>query len=521
MHILIAYLARRLPFYYGWVVLGAAGSSMFVRNAAGSLTFAVFVPLIADETGWSRALIGGAAAVGGLLATGASPPVGWAIDRFGARLVLVLSLVVLGISTIALAWLSVHIAIFYAALAVGRIMFSSPLNVGAATVVGRWFVRQRGRATGLLFLSHSGGMAAFPLVATWVSAAYGWQTAWVVLGVMVYVIALAPAALLVAQRPEDAGLLPDGDRPAREASAPASGPASVPASPPASGAGTDTGTGVGTGTGAEAVAGGSPGPAVSASSITTASSCAEAAAGGSPGPASSSAGTGTGTTAGGRQSQGATPSSAGSGPDSGPVSGDGEEAQWTARQAMRTPALWVLAVGTGFLFLLQSGTNVYQADLLRSRGLDLELAQLSIAVNAAGTGLGSILWGRAVELLRVSHTYALAALVMTLGLAVFIVADTALLGFLAAGLFGVAVAGILVVPPVAYANFFGRQSLGTIRGVTEPFTSLGQAIGAVSSGLVFHFAGGSYTGAFVAYAALGALTAGALLLARPPQRLPE
>ena len=472
MHILIIYLARRLPFYYGWVVLGTAGSSMFVRNAAGSLTFAVFVPLIAEDTGWSRALIGGAAAVGGLLATGASPPVGWAIDRFGARLALTLALVALGISTIALAWLSVHIAIFYAALAVGRIMFSSPLNVGAATLVGRWFVRQRGRATGLLFLSHSGGMAAFPLVATWVSAAYGWQTAWIVLGVMVYVIALAPAALLVAQRPEDVGLLPDGDRPARGASHPASSPASGRA-------------------------------------LDTASS-----------PASG-AGVGTGAAAGGRQGQGATPSSAGSGSVSESRSGDVAEAQWTARQAMRTPALWVLAIGTGFLFLLQSGTNVYQADLLRSRGLDLELAQLSIAVNAAGTGLGSILWGRVVELLRVSYTYALAALVMTLGLAVFIVADTALLGFVAAGVFGIAVAGILVVPPVAYANFFGRQSLGTIRGVTEPFTSLGQAIGAVSSGLVYHFAGGSYTGAFVAYAALGALTAGALLLARPPGRLPE
>ena len=50
MHLLIAYISRRTPFYYGWVVLGAAGSSMFVRNAAGSLTFAVFVPLSADET---------------------------------------------------------------------------------------------------------------------------------------------------------------------------------------------------------------------------------------------------------------------------------------------------------------------------------------------------------------------------------------------------------------------------------------------------------------------------------------
>ena len=424
MHVLIAYLSRRLPFYYGWVVLGAAGSSMFVRNAAGSLTFAVFVPLIADDTGWSRALIGGAAAVGGLLATGASPPVGWAIDRFGARVVLVLGLVVIGLSTMAMAWLSVHIAIFYAALAVGRIMFSSPLNVGPATVVGRWFVRQRGRATGLLFLSHSGGMVVFPLVATWVSVAYGWETAWIVLGIMVYGIALLPASLLIAQRPENVGLLPDGDHP------------------------DDVDDTVETST-----------------------------------------------------------------------TSDGQSAdegmEWTTREAIRTPALWVLALGTGFLFLLQSGTNTYQADLLRSKGIDLALSQLSIVVNAVGTGIGSLLWGRVLEKMRVSYTYAIVALVMAVACAIFVVAETVWLAFLGAGLFGVAVAGILVVPPVAYANFFGRQSLGTIRGVTEPFTSLGQAIGAVMSGLVFHLAGG-YGIAFIIYAALGALTAAALLLARPP-----
>ena len=422
MHILITYISQRIPFYYGWIVLGTAGSSMFVRNAAGSLTFAVFVPLIADDTGWSRALIGGAAAVGGLLATGASPPLGWAIDRYGARWVLVLSLIILGLSTIGLAWLSVHVTIFYAAMAVGRIMFSSPLNVGAATVVGRWFVRQRGRATGLLFLSHSGGMVAFPLVATWVSVAYGWQTAWIVLGLMVYAIALAPAALLVAQRPEDVGLRPDGDA-------------------------VDTRT-----------------------------------------------------------------------PDANPVAETGSAAdlEWTTRQAVKTPALWVLAIGTGFLFLLQSGTNVYQADLLRSRGIDLSLSQLSIVVNAAGTGLGSLLWGRILEKVRVSYTYATVALVMAIACAMFVVANSVAVAFLAAGLFGVAVAGILVVPAVAYADFFGRQSLGTIRGVTEPFTSLGQAIGAVASGLVFQFAGG-YGWAFVVYAALGALTASALLLARPPR----
>ena len=422
MHVLIAYISQRIPFYYGWIVLGAAGSSMFVRNAAGSLTFAVFLPIIVDETGWSRALVGGAAAVGGLLATGASPFVGWAIDRYGARLVLVLSLIIIGLSTIAMAWLSVHIAVFYTALAVGRIMFSSPLNLGASTMVARWFVRRRGPATGLLFLSHSSGMVVFPLVATWVSMAYGWQTAWVVLGLMVYVIALAPAALLVTQRPEDVGLLPDGDE-------------------------------------AKSKQAGAAGTAAAGKAVV--------------------------------------------------------QIEWTTRQAVRTPALWVLAVGTGVLFLLQSGTNVYQADLLRSRGIELSLSQISIVVNAAGTGLGSLLWGRVLEKMSVSRTYGIVALLMAVACGLFIKANTVAVAFLAAGLFGVAVGGILVVPSVAYANFFGRQSLGAIRGVTEPFTSMGQAIGAVASGLVFRWAGG-YGIAFAIYAVLGVVVAASVLLVSPP-----
>ena len=58
-------LAHRLPFYYGWVILFAAGSSMFARNAAASLTLAVFIYPISQELGWSRTLIAGAARLGG------------------------------------------------------------------------------------------------------------------------------------------------------------------------------------------------------------------------------------------------------------------------------------------------------------------------------------------------------------------------------------------------------------------------------------------------------------------------
>ena len=78
-------LARRTPFFYGWAILFSAGASIFVRNAAASLTIAVFVYPLSDELGWSRTMIAGASSLGGLAATFTSPIIGWLVDRFGAR----------------------------------------------------------------------------------------------------------------------------------------------------------------------------------------------------------------------------------------------------------------------------------------------------------------------------------------------------------------------------------------------------------------------------------------------------
>ncbi len=50
-------LARRTQFFHGRAILGAAGPAYFVRNAAASLTLAVFMFPVADELGCNRTLI--------------------------------------------------------------------------------------------------------------------------------------------------------------------------------------------------------------------------------------------------------------------------------------------------------------------------------------------------------------------------------------------------------------------------------------------------------------------------------
>ena len=429
-------LANRLPFFYGWSILFAAGSSMVVRNAAASLTLAVFIFPMSEDLGWSRTLIAGAASFGGLVAMLASPITGWALDRYGARVILTVSVFVLGLSTMSLAWATTPIA-FYLAYGAGRVIFASPLNIGCSVVVSRWFVRKRGKATGMLFMSHSLGMITFPLLAGLVIKSRlaitipftatavvfaGWEDAWIVLGVLVFVLALGPVSMLVRQAPESMGLLPDGDLPDQ----------------------TEVG-------------------------------------------------------------QDETPST--------------EEVNWTLRDAMHTPTLWLLAVSTGSLYLLQSGTNIHQAAFFLDQGLGVGVSAASISMNAVFTGLGSLFWGWVVDRVPVRYAYAGVALIMAAALVLFTMADTAIEALIVASIFGTAVGGILVLPVVAYANYFGRGSLSIIRGVTEPFVSWGQAIGGLFSGIIYDVTG-SYKLAFVVLAMVGFATIGLLLATRAPTRPP-
>jgi MFS family permease len=103
--------------------------------------------------------------------------------------------------------------------------------------------------------------------------------------------------------------------------------------------------------------------------------------------------------------------------------------------------------------------------------------------------------------------------------ALLITANTSVEFLAYSGLFGFSLGGILVVPPVAFADYFGRESLGAIRGVTEPFTSFGQAIGALGAGAIFDITG-SYEFAFMSFAIFAGFTALLLLTARPPRHAP-
>ena len=395
---LAKFLSKRTPFYYGWLILGTSGSTQIVRNAAASLTLAVFMYPMAEDLGWSRTVLAGAVSVGGLASTFISPAIGWLIDKYGARTVLTSSIMILGVTTFLTGWATIPIA-FYVTYGIGRIIFSSPVQIGSSVVVSRWFIQKRGRANGILTFCHSIGMTGFPLMASILIGIYGWQVAWHLLGVGVWVIAVLPVFLLLAETPESVGLLPDGDKESEVASTEANPTAVI------------------------------------------------------------------------------------------------EEINWTLKEALKTPALWQLALAGGLLFVIHSGTNTHMAAFFQDAGLTSNEAAVAVSLNAIFTGLGGLGWGWTIEKIKARYCYAMIAALMSVCSILFSTADTVTEAWIYASLFGTALGGMLVVPSVAMADYFGRSSLGTIRGFTEPFVSFSQAVGALLSGLVFDITG-SYNYAF-------------------------
>jgi MFS transporter, OFA family, oxalate/formate antiporter len=418
-----AVLAQRTPFFYGWLVVLAAGSTMFVRNAAATLTIAVFVFPMSEDLGWSRTLIVGAAAAAGFVSMFVSPLAGWILQRFGARVLMASSVFILGAVVLSLRWTTNPLS-FYLLFGAGRLMFQAPLQIGGSTAVAQWFVRMRGRSSSMLGVSHSLGMGLFPLFAQlFMNANEGdWRMAWFWMGISVWVIALPLTLLVFVNKPEDVGLTPDGDI----------------ADPIATEGSNDK-------TAAE------------------------------------------------------------------------QEEQWTLKEAMRTPAMWTLALVGGLVFFIHTGVNIHQAAFLRDHGISPSIAASALTVMAGGTAVGSIMWGNLLDKFPVKAVYSATAAWLGGMALLFLLVNSPAMAFTAAALFGIGLGGLLVVPPVAVAHYFGRSSLGAIRGATEPFVSGGQAIGAIGAGLIFDYTG-SYEGTFPTFTGAALIAIVLLAFTRRPTK---
>ncbi|HUC08820.1 MAG TPA: MFS transporter [Stellaceae bacterium] len=218
-------LSTRLPFFYGWVVLGSLCCAGFARQGGATATFSVFVEPLTREFGWSRTAISGAASLGGVLAALLSPLIGPVLDRHGSRAALCLAVLGTGIATLLLS-LSQSLAVFYLLFCIARLNWASPFELGIYSALNNWFVARRPLANSVATIAQMAGLMAMPLIAQLAMRGHDWRAGWIAIGVTVLGVGFVPVWLLIVRRPEDLGLLPDnvGNAPTASRTGPPAAP---------------------------------------------------------------------------------------------------------------------------------------------------------------------------------------------------------------------------------------------------------------------------------------------------------
>ncbi|MEE8466057.1 MAG: MFS transporter, partial [Dehalococcoidia bacterium] len=245
---------------------------------------------------------------------------------------------------------------------------------------------------------------------------------WIAMGLIVLVVSVAPSLFLVAERPEDIGLIPDGAPPPDPSDAPS-----------------------------DATGGVHPARTRlrSAAPVTTRTL-------------------------------------------------DGSDDSWSLRQAVGTKTFWLLVFMGFTAFFVHTSIGVHMGAHFRDIGLSATSAALAVSLSWTVSAVFSVLWGWITDRVDVRHAYSGMFLVQA-GSTLYLIFVGGTGGvFLVAVFFGIVSAGSNVVPAMMYANYFGRDSLGKIRGLGEIGVLVGQATGPVIAGILFDLQGG-YTAIFTVF----------------------
>jgi sugar phosphate permease len=203
---------RSAGVFYGWWIVASSFLFLFLFAGAGYYSFSIFIKPIEAEFGWSRAAISLTMSIQ-FLATGlAGPLVGRLTQTLGSRRLIALGALGAGASFM-LVSLTQSLWYFYAVFALLGIFISAIGFIPLSSLLARWFVRRRGIATGMAMVGISAGGLLFAPMIDFVTFHFTWKTAFIFLGICVWIIGLPLALWVIRDDPERLGLLPDGDRP--------------------------------------------------------------------------------------------------------------------------------------------------------------------------------------------------------------------------------------------------------------------------------------------------------------------
>jgi len=185
-----------------------------------------------------------------------------------------------------------------------------------------------------------------------------------------------------------------------------------------------------------------------------------------------------------------------------------DETVWTWQEVIRTRTFWIICFIYGMANVGIAGLNLHVFAYVTDIGFSTLVAATVLSI-IASTQLGSTLvWGLVSERVEIRRTNALMFLIQAIGLGTAIAGSGVAPVYAGFFLYGIGLGGGWVLQELIWATYYGRVSLGMVRGLGTLVTHAFGAAGAPFFGFV-HDATGSYRSSFISFVI--ALVASALL----------
>jgi MFS family permease len=196
--------------FYGWTIVAVCTAVTFVVTGSRG-SFGAFFKDMQENLGWDRSTTAGIVSISTLAWAVTQPGIGYLVDRYGPKRVLSACIVLLIAATLPVFWVKSVWAIYLFLGLLPGVASSGASMVPAASIIGRWFYRRAGLASGIISAAIPLGQAVFTPIAALLVAWIGWRISYIALGGALLVV--LPFILKFLRDAPDQDELPESERP--------------------------------------------------------------------------------------------------------------------------------------------------------------------------------------------------------------------------------------------------------------------------------------------------------------------
>jgi sugar phosphate permease len=193
-----------------------------------------------------------------------------------------------------------------------------------------------------------------------------------------------------------------------------------------------------------------------------------------------------------------------------------QEVSYGARQVLRMPSFYLLTGSFALFFFINPSISLHAIPYLTDQGISTDTAVAVVVVWSATGVIGSFGSGFLAERLDPRKIMAVQYLLVAAGYYLLLNVSTTATAFAWGAYYGVVQSGIFTLQNIIVANYYGRETLGAIRGIMWPVQALFNAVGPMAASVVFDVTG-AYVIIFNAFIAIAFAAAALVFMAQPPR----